>query len=293
MKAAGAVLGCVLGLGALGCGPDDSVVRTGPAVDRDAAANPDGAAAGDAAEAGGAQNQDGPPLRADGAPETGDASGAMPGDAGVAGPSNIAPIADASPADNSPPDVVADGPPAPGTDMASAPDAGERVGCRAGSCRRIFLTSAGLPNGAIGSVAAADATCQRLATAAALGGLWRAWLSDANVAPATRFSRATVPYRLLDGNRVAVNWAALTSGALEHAIDVFETGQVAGRPFEVWTGTLTSGLGSNATCGNWTNNSIGLPAGTVGLSNRADGTWTRSWDQFCNRPDVHLYCFEQ
>jgi hypothetical protein len=193
----------------------------------------------------------------------------------------VAPVVDAGP------DVAVDrGPDLP---------PGERPGCAVGTCKRVFLSSAAVANGGIGNLDAADGICQRLATAAGLGGSWRAWLSDANGSPATRFVRANLPYRLLDGRRVASSWLGLVSGSLDHPINVIETGRVAsaGRPIEVWTGTLPGGTTSPATCGNWTNNSAGLPTGDVGLAASDGSSWTYAYTQYCDRLDVHLYCFEQ
>jgi hypothetical protein len=51
-----------------------------------------------------------------------------------------------------------------------------------------------------------------------------AWLSDSTGSSSTRFTRATVPYKLVNGSTVASNWTALTSGTLAHAMDLTETG---------------------------------------------------------------------
>jgi hypothetical protein len=159
----------------------------------------------------------------------------------------------------------------------------------------VFISSQAMANGGLGSLSAADATCVRLAAAAELGGTWRAWLSDARSSPASHFTQSALPYRLLDGSQVAASWTALTSGGLEHAIDVRETGDPvpAGSVVQVWTGTTPSGSASGVSCGNWTNNSPGLPNGEVGLSSRLDRGWTQAVVQLCSRTGVHIYCFEQ
>jgi hypothetical protein len=164
-----------------------------------------------------------------------------------------------------------------------------------GGCKRVFVSSQPMPHGGFGSLGPADTLCTRLAAAADLGGTWRAWLSDARGSPSSRFPTGAGPYRLVDGTRVAADFAALTSGDLESAIDVLETGGKlpADQPFEVWTGTTPAGAASSITCGNWTNNSAGLPYGLVGLSNRRDLAWTDARPQLCSLPAAHLYCFEQ
>ena len=57
--------------------------------------------------------------------------------------------------------------------------------CVAGKCiaaLRVFVSSATY-DGALGGHAGADATCQSLATAAALGGTWMAWISGRDELP--------------------------------------------------------------------------------------------------------------
>jgi hypothetical protein len=183
----------------------------------------------------------------------------------------------------------------PVADQAPPSADGPGSGCAPGTCKRVFLSSTEMPNGALGSLATSDARCQVLADGRGLGGTWRAWLSDGNASPATRFTRATVPYRLVDGTVVANSFVGLASGTLMHAIDMFETGVtlLPGAQVEVWTGTTTTGASAGATCGNWTNNSAGQPNGSVGVSDRTNGGWTQAYQQFCDRSHIHLYCFEQ
>src|SRR5207245_9449153 len=111
--------------------------------------------------------------------------------------------------------------------------------CVANQCvatRRAFITSSAF-TADFGGAGAGDTACQNLANAAGLGGTWMAWVSDSNSSPSARFSRATVPYRLLDGTRVAASYAALASGTLEHGIDRDQRGTVWPTR-EVWTATL-------------------------------------------------------
>src|SRR5262245_61095552 len=107
------------------------------------------------------------------------------------------------------------------------------VRLRPGQCRGrddrcvpclVFLSSTEQA-GDLGGIAGADAICQSLAHAADLPGTYRAWLSDGNASPSTRFSRSTAPYTLVDGTLIAGNWNELTGGALQHAIDLAETGR--------------------------------------------------------------------
>ena len=101
--------------------------------------------------------------------------------------------------------------------------------------------------GNLGGLAGAHAICQQLAAGAGLTGTYRAWLSDALSGPASTMVHSSVPYVLVGGERIADNWADLTDGSIEHAIDRDEHGrQLDPEPFvceggEVWTNTTAAG----------------------------------------------------
>ena len=85
--------------------------------------------------------------------------------------------------------------------------------CVHGDCvRRVFVTSEAVTGGSIGGLAGADATCQRLADAAGLGGRYRAWLAEPLDWPEHSFTRSRAPYVRVDGAEVAENWTDLTDG---------------------------------------------------------------------------------
>jgi hypothetical protein len=173
----------------------------------------------------------------------------------------------------------------------------DRVGCELGCDKRVFVTSEALPNGGFGRglTAPADAFCQSAAEHRILGGTWKAWLSNAVDSPATRFTRNVAAYRLLDGTVVAMGWLGLTSGKLQHAIDMTEmkTSVPYDYLMEVWTGTTPSGTASGISCEDWTNSTSDLPYGDVGTVGKIDIAWTQNYRQFCHLPYAHLYCFEQ
>jgi hypothetical protein len=154
--------------------------------------------------------------------------------------------------------------------------------CATGACRRVFVTATQMGDGNIGGLSGADGICQGAADVQGIGGIWKAWLSDATSAPSNRFVLASVPYRLLDGTLIANNWADLTSGSLGHPIDVDETLRHPLATLEVWTGTLPAGLGTGATCSDWTNASVNM-TGTVGLTNASNAQWSNGYVQFCDR----------
>jgi hypothetical protein len=185
--------------------------------------------------------------------------------------------------------------PAPGPDArpdAGAPDARLPPPCDPGTCKRVFLTSRPMPSGNFGGLGAGDGMCQALADGRGLGGTWRAWLSDGEDSPLSRFTQAQIPHRLLTGTTIATSFADLIDNRLAAPIDVFETGERAGSVREVWTGTAPSGEATSTHCGRWTDGSAAA-TGTSGMSNDTGARWTAAYRMFCSRADYHLYCFEQ
>jgi hypothetical protein len=182
----------------------------------------------------------------------------------------------------------------------ATPDVGGGGGggiCAPGTCKRVFVSLLPpAPSGKLGSAVATDSFCQTAANAKSLGGTWKAWLSDSSTSPSARFTHATVSYRLLDGSTIASNWTSLTSGTLQHPINIHEDGTSlpAGTVYEVWTGTNPNGTFSTGnSCGDWTNNTASAPFGEVGVTDLANGGWTAIYQQACDRTTEHVYCFEQ
>jgi hypothetical protein len=212
-----------------------------------------------------------------------------PADAG-APPPDARPPVDAPPSDPQAPPPPDAGPETAPRDVGGG---GTNSTCGPGTCKRVFVTSGGLPNGNAGGLARVDGLCQGVADGRGLGGTWKAWLSDGAESPSTRFTRATVPYRLVDGTVVANNFADLIDGTLAHAIDKDEVGaRPRGINNQVWTGTSASGRATSASCAGWTSSATAA-IGTFGLWDSSDSTWTELSREFCERADLHLYCFEQ
>src|SRR5262249_42541369 len=117
--------------------------------------------------------------------------------------------------------------------------------------------------------------------------------SDANESPATRFTHATVSYRLVDGTLIANDWTELTSGTLRHPIDHDESGSLATGVTEVWTGTNVDGTSEGDSCKNWTNGQPNPFLAEVGTWDQASSLWTAVYLQFCDRNMLRVYCFEQ
>jgi len=173
--------------------------------------------------------------------------------------------------------------------------------------KRVFLSSATFA-GNLGGATGADAKCQALA-AAKLPGTYRAWISDATSSPSSRFTRSG-PYRLVDGTLVANDWAELTGGKLQHAIDMTESGGAppAGsgdycgggtQPFGAWTGTGNDGLRTtHDSCAGFTSSSFTLTSQVAfGDPKKTNMQWTtgnclNAGVTYCAK-QAALYCFEQ
>jgi hypothetical protein len=172
------------------------------------------------------------------------------------------------------------------------PDGAPAPLCGSGECRAVFLSP---PFGVaeLAGVAAADARCQALASAADLGGTFRAWLSDDATSPSARFTHAAVPYRLVNGTTIANGYTDLTDGSLAHAIDADVHGATIAGVDEVWTGTSADGTSEGSSCASWTNATSSTPHAVVGVTNATDASFTEIYYQFCDRTGLRLYCFEQ
>lgn len=124
--------------------------------------------------------------------------------------------------------------------------------------KRVFITPTTY-NGNLGNVTGADTKCQTAATTAGLSGTYKAWISGtmANTAPATRFTQSTVPYRNVNGPKIADNWADLIDGsALDAPIIMSPTGTLM-TGTSSWSNTTTSGTMTSSittsNCNNWAN----------------------------------------
>ncbi len=139
----------------------------------------------------------------------------------------------------------------------------------------------------------ANKLCNTLATTAALGGTWKAWVSVVGTKAADRLVDVG-GWRLVGpggaaGSVVFANLAA-TSGAAAVAINHNETGVEVGVGYPVWTGTLANG-GVGQTCLDWTSG----VAGNSGTRGAGNGTvaWTENNAAApCNETKA-IYCFEQ
>jgi hypothetical protein len=178
-------------------------------------------------------------------------------------------------------------------------------GCRYAG--RIVFISAAAFDGNLGSVSDADLKCQVMAAKfdSEHATHYRAWLSDGESSPVTRFAHgpefAAVPYVLRNGVQVAASFDALVLSGVENPITMTETGETL-TMVKVWTNTSYEGLPVSGVnhCGAWKQ---GVPVATArfglnsapiaGLKNWQDNRhWTTRDDEFCSKA-LHLYCFEQ
>jgi len=167
----------------------------------------------------------------------------------------------------------------------------------------VFTTSAAYM-GNLGGLSGADQKCQTLASGK-LTGTFKAWLSDSNTSAATRLTtHGVLPYVLVDGTVVANDWTDLTSGSLQHMIDLDESGnQVATADtcsgfggHYVWTDSNDDGSIFNTaqSCQNWTSLASTDNGSTGSASlNQATSFWSNWCNlQSCNTP-ASLYCVQQ
>lgn len=137
----------------------------------------------------------------------------------------------------------------------------------------------------------ADARCNALALAAELPPVFKAWLSDSDSDPISRFdTNFSGLYRLLspDFPVVAIGWSGLTSGSLAHPIDADETGALTLE--NVLTNTTPDGSSaSDQHCSAWTKNDNSST--TIGQSSASDASWTSAFESQCSNA-YRLYCFE-
>lgn len=166
--------------------------------------------------------------------------------------------------------------------------------------KRVFVTSTTY-NGNLGGLSGADQKCQDRASAASLGGTWKAWLSSGNTAtqtntsPALRFTKSTVPYKLLSGAVVANDWTDLTDGTI--ATSISETELKTTYYPSVWTNTNFAGeryAGDYVYhCDYWSTDVGGAYQARVGaVGSWKDYRWTDYTNLACSLQNA-LYCFEQ
>jgi hypothetical protein len=177
--------------------------------------------------------------------------------------------------------------------------------CVAGECaRRVFVTSERhAPS--FGSLAQADAVCQRAATQAMLQGNFMAWLSDDSSSPAMRFVHGKGQYQRVDGVVIANDFTDLIDGRLLQPLNVTEQGQSADGRVNTYVYTSTQADGSlvrvpalepsaalGATCQSWKIASE-RAWGAYGSFDTTAATWSYGGSRTPCVAELPIYCFEQ
>lgn len=169
---------------------------------------------------------------------------------------------------------------------------------------RVFVTSLRYSadlrtaGGQATGLASADAICQTLADAAAIGGTFRAWISTTAV-DAIEHITGNGPWYRMDGQLAFPNRATLGTTPLV-PIMIDEKGGFPDPFYESWTGTALGGylapLGSrqSVTCWDWTSTVDSTQVGgVVGDIDASGASWTELATGYCSPFRRRLYCFEQ
>lgn len=174
-------------------------------------------------------------------------------------------------------------------------------GCYADACTKAVFATATVTLPDFGGLAGADKLCQDAATKAGLAGTFKAWLSDANSSPSTRFSKSTVPYQMVGGVELAASWDELVGQGPNVAIDVDQNGQTIADAMMnalVWSNTGRDGRPENygkasAYCQGWTSTALEEQAVVGWLTKRGEvDDWTFAVVTPCSA-SARLYCFQQ
>ena len=163
----------------------------------------------------------------------------------------------------------------------------------------VFFTTNGRWTGNLGGLAGADTLCTNEASAAGLGGKFKAWLSSSTVNAKARIGGAG-PWKFVTGEEAFTlkNGMFTPSDFLRY--DARGNDLMFTDAPNVWTGTGDFGVldASNATCNDWTSD-LAANNGSIGQLTWFNPLWTH-YDQ----PDVpnglvscsqlqRLYCFQQ
>jgi len=142
-------------------------------------------------------------------------------------------------------------------------------------------------------LAAGDAICRNLATAAHLPSpqSFFAWISDSTTDAADRMTLEDRPFRRVDGFRIADSEEDLLTGFTDNALHIDEWGHHLTTITRAWTGTLASGAADfESTCLDWSD-ANNAEFGRFGRTNYAyNGAWTESNGASCGT-SKRLFCF--
>jgi cysteine-rich repeat protein len=157
-------------------------------------------------------------------------------------------------------------------------------------------------NGALGGLVGADARCQELAAKAGVQGIYRAWLSDGDAAPPTRFKHG-LPYIRLDKMPVASSLdAMIEAGVIQNPIALTENNEPLSPADgcdvtdKVWTNLRRDAApAGDLDCGAWTTSTGVAPKhGGLGVAHKTGQGWTDEGTcPLTCAAQLRLYCFQQ
>jgi hypothetical protein len=140
-------------------------------------------------------------------------------------------------------------------------------------------------------MAAGDAICRNLATAAHLPApdSFLAFLSDSGVDAIDRLTLTNVRYRRVDHYQIADNRGDLLDGTNDNSLHVDEWGRYVTNGLTAFTGTETDGTYAGTSCLEWDSTSQPGNVTAGGVSNMRSGVWTAGIGTSCSISN-RLYC---
>ena len=166
--------------------------------------------------------------------------------------------------------------------------------CVDGSCEAgtLVFVSSTTYNGNLGGVRGADAKCAEVAAAAGLrSSTWLSWTADATFQPADAFEGQTIPYYLVDGTKVADDWADLSDISIDNPISLDERGNAAPDGALAWTNVdANGGVRAGESCSDFASSDAAI-SGWAGDVFATGGAWGVAGSRSCDL-ELHLYCFE-
>jgi hypothetical protein len=162
--------------------------------------------------------------------------------------------------------------------------------------KRVFVTSTTYNGSGVGSAVSADSKCNTRASAAALGGTWKAIISQdtESTSAVNRIGYNWSRLQLVDGTDVVLAGNIWKAGTIPLLSPIYKTEFGAVSSTYAYTGTGSNGLiATGSTCNGWTTSSNSVSGGT-GNTGSSMGSWVSAGSPWPNcessRP---LYCIEQ
>jgi hypothetical protein len=166
-------------------------------------------------------------------------------------------------------------------------------GGASGGMKRVFVTSARYTGdlktqgAAASGLQGGDNLCSSAASAASLGGTWKAFLSDSTIDAISRIADVG-PWFQLDGSKTFASKAALAQPALVY-VTIDELGMSNGNSGH-WTGSVAAGARATDHCTSWASASASVEGAAGGVDSL--DMWSAGYSDSCDTKN-RLVCFEQ